>query len=210
MRYPPDHREKTRERILNAASVVFKRQGFQAGSVDDVMAEAGLTAGAFYAHFKSKDDLFTEALIRTLSQGRVVYGKDDESLQGKDRIRSIVKKYLSPAHRRLIDQGCPMPPLLGDLPRRSEVTRQAFQDVVSDIAASLSQHLSENQSAETSDEALAVLSLMVGGLSLSRAVSDSQLGDRILTSCRDLIDRLLDQSTSQEREPPTAESASRE
>jgi TetR/AcrR family transcriptional repressor of nem operon len=210
MRYPPDHREKTRQRILDAASIVFKRQGFQAGSVDDVMAEAGLTAGAFYAHFKSKDDLFTEALIRTLSQGRVLSGRDDESLQGEERIRSIVKKYLSPAHRSIIDRGCPLPPLLGDLPRRSEETRQAFQDVVSDLAANLSQHLPENQSAGTSDQALALISIMVGGLSLSRAVSDDKLGDRILASCRDLIDRLLDQSNTTNPELPTHDDASSE
>lgn len=61
---------------------MFRRQGFQAGSVDDVMSEAGLTAGGFYAHFESKDDLFAAALVDTLRQARIVYGKDDEQLEG--------------------------------------------------------------------------------------------------------------------------------
>jgi TetR/AcrR family transcriptional repressor of nem operon len=218
MRYSAGHREKTRSRILDAASVVFKRAGFQAGSVDDVMAEAGLTAGAFYSHFKSKDELFAEAFIQTLKNGRLVYGKDDESLAGADRIRAMVAKYLSPAHWRFIDKGCPMPPLLADLPRRSEETRRAFQDVVGEIAATLEPHLSaedlstekgqastgSDQTSKVPDQALALLAVMVGGLSLARAVSDEQFANRILSSCRHLIDTLLDhaQSKTDDRSEP--------
>ena len=128
MRYGADHKEKTRQRILDAAAVVFRRQGFQAGSVDDVMSEAGLTAGGFYAHFESKDDLFAAALVDTLRQARIVYGKDDEQLEGDERIASIAAKYLSPAHRKQVERGCAMPPLLADLPRQSPATRQAFEE----------------------------------------------------------------------------------
>jgi TetR/AcrR family transcriptional repressor of nem operon len=194
MRYPADQREKTRQRILDAAGIVFRRHGFQAASVDLVMTEAGLTAGAFYAHFKSKDDLFSETLIQALKQGRVVYGKEDDSLQGAARIRAIVARYLSPGHRQIVDRGCAMPPLLSELPRQSPETRQAFQDVFSDIVASLEPHLSQDQPSEKSDQALALLALMIGGLSLSRAVADADLADRILAACRTLVDTVLQHS----------------
>jgi TetR/AcrR family transcriptional repressor of nem operon len=194
MRYAADHKPQTRQRILTAAARVFRRQGFQAGSVDDVMAEAGLTAGGFYAHFKSKDALFAAALVETLRQGRVLRGTDnpqDEQLTGSARVRSIAGKYLSTAHRRLVEQGCPMPPLVSELTRQSPATRRAFEAVAREIAAALAEHLPGDKPAERSDQALALLALMIGGLSLSRAVADEALADRILAACRQLVDQSL-------------------
>src|SRR3954451_11867857 len=104
MRYPADQKQKTRQRILEAAAVVFRREGLQAGSVDKVMGEAGLTAGGFYAHFASKEALFTEMLVGAMRQARVLSGKEDEDASGVVRIRAIVARYLSPAHRRSIDR----------------------------------------------------------------------------------------------------------
>src|SRR4051794_7882832 len=106
MRYPADQKQKTRQRILEAAAVVFRRQGLTAGSVDKIMGEAGLTAGGFYAHFASKEALFTEMLIEALRPARVLSGKADEDVSGAERIQAIVARYLSPAHRRSIDRGC--------------------------------------------------------------------------------------------------------
>lgn len=191
MRYATEHKQQTRERILDAAATVFRRQGFCGGSVDDVMAEAGLTAGGFYAHFKSKDQLFAEALIRVLKQGRVVTGQDDESLEGPDRIRSIARKYLSSTHRELIDRGCPMPPLLAELPRQSDETRQAFQDILHSVAASLEPHLAQTGAAEPTEQAFAMLALLIGGVSLARGVADVKLSNRILAACRNLLETAL-------------------
>lgn len=201
MRYAADHKQKTRQRILDAAAIVFRRKGFAGGSVDDVMAEAGLTAGGFYAHFHSKDELFAEALLQTLRQGRVVYGKDDTNVAGAERVQAIARKYLSPAHRRMVDRGCPMPPLVADLARQSPATRRAFEKIVAEIMASLEPHLSTGEGTQEPDQALAILALMVGGLSLARAVADEGLADRILAACRQLIDSAI--STPKKRKRRT-------
>jgi len=208
MRYQKDQKDKTRQQILDAAAKVFRRHGFQAGSVDIVMKEAGLTAGGFYAHFESKAALFAEAILGTLAKGKVLYGKDTPELKGADRVRSVAGKYLSPLHREHIDRGCVLPPLLADLPRQEESVRSEFQKVLAEVASALQVSATEKRDQESSedraagpDEGWAVLAMLVGGMSLARAVADKDLSDRILLACRGLLDRSLGDSTA---EPETS------
>jgi TetR/AcrR family transcriptional repressor of nem operon len=202
MRYPADQKQKTRQRILDAAAVVFRRQGLQAGSVDKIMGEAGLTAGGFYAHFASKEALFTEMLIGALRQGRVITGKEDEDLSGAERIRAIVARYLSPSHRRSIDHGCLMPPLLPELPRAGERAQQAFEEVLGEFASALAPHLPGDDDSPRSDQALALVAVLVGGMTLARAVADEALAGRILTACRHLVDTALGLAAEPSKSPP--------
>ena len=206
MRYPADHKEQTRARIVAAAARVFRRQGFQGGSVDDVMAEAGLTAGGFYAHFDSKDELFAAALVETLRQGQTLSGKRDEGLSGTALVQSIARKYLSPAHRRLVDQGCPLPPLVSEITRQSPATRRAFQGAVDEVTRSLAPHFAAGKDAAGKndadpDRALAFMALLVGGMSLARAVADEETADRILAACRALLDDVLEPATTAPGKP---------
>src|SRR5688500_18168079 len=119
MRYPPGHKEKTRERILDAAATVFRRLGYQWAGVDAVMKEAGLTAGGFYAHFPSKEALFAQTLPYAMGQTRTLVGPDFDQLAGSEWVRAVAERYLSPAHRRLVDKGCPLPALLPEVARAS-------------------------------------------------------------------------------------------
>ena len=189
MRYPPGRKEETRCRILDAAGRVFRRQGFGAG-VDAVMAEAGLTPGGFYAHFESKEALFVEVLIGSLRAARLLRGEGIEATAGPDLVRTVVAEYLSPGHRRAVERGCVMPPLLAELPRRGDEARREFQDLLGEFAAALGRHLPGDQ-AEPEDEALALVALMVGGMTLSRAVADESLADRVLAACRGLAEAAL-------------------
>lgn len=206
MRYPKDQKDKTRQQILEAAARVFRRHGFQAGSVDVVMKEAGLTAGGFYAHFESKAALFAEAILGTLRNGTVVYGRDTPDLEGAERVRSIAGKYLSPAHREHIDQGCVLPPLLADLPRQEEAVRCEFEKVLTEAASGLAvPHAAEGDARSKSptdpDQGWAVLAMLVGGMSLARAVADKDLSDRILLACRGFLDRALGESSPEPESP---------
>jgi len=198
MRYPPDHRQKTYERILDAAAVVFRRHGYQASSVDQVMNEAGLTPGGFYAHFDSKEELFAQAFLKMLRQGRTLHGDAVEPLAGPARIQAIASRYLSAGHRKLIDTGCPLPPLLADLPRQSSEMRQAFQEVLREIAGEMASHVPAKSASPDADgdTSLALLAVMVGGMSLARGVADEALGDRILLACRKLIDAAVQSPTN--------------
>lgn len=197
MRYPPDHKQQTRARILAAALSVFRREGFAAAGVDGVMAEAGLTAGGFYSHFKSKNELLAAALTQALSDARVLRGLDDPSPAGAERVRAIVAKYLSPAHRRAMDRGCPMPPLLAELARQAAPARRVFEDALAELVASLAANLHETKSSPADDQALAMLSAMIGGMTLARAVADEALADRILSATRRMIESQLPS-----RDPP--------
>jgi TetR/AcrR family transcriptional regulator, transcriptional repressor for nem operon len=181
MRYPRDHKEQTRRRILDAAAAVFRKRGYQAAGVDAVMHEAGLTAGGFYAHFASKEALFAQTLPHALRQTRLLNGPDLDHLSGADWLRAVAAIYLSPTHRHMVEQGCPLPPLLPEVARASGEAKQAFEESLLEVAAKVAARLPQNEGG-----ALAVLALLVGGMTLARAVADESLSDRILSACRDL------------------------
>jgi AcrR family transcriptional regulator len=186
MRYPNEHKEKTRRRILDAAAVVYRRLGYHAGSVDKVMAEAGLTPGGFYAHFRSKDELFAQTLLHALGDQEAITGKRDAGLEGAERIRAIADRYLSPAHLRLLEQGCPMPALLSELSRGPAAARATFQSIVCTASGRLAPHLAN--AVDPTGRATALLALLVGGLAMARAVADETLAEKILADCRELVE----------------------
>lgn len=185
MRYPTDQKARTRERILSAAATAFRRHGYAGASVDLIMKEAGLTPGGFYAHFKSKRALFVEAFGRALTAAAAHLGKPTET--GPDFVRAFTGVYLSTVHRKAVAEGCPMPALLPDVPRAGAPARQAFERAVSNLAGLFASHLQPSDP----DEALALVALLIGGLSLSRGVADERLADRVLASCRALVERTL-------------------
>src|SRR4030095_7469554 len=102
MRYAPEHNQATRERILEAASRLFREHGIAAVGLAKIMAEAGLTVGTFYTHFKSKEALLREALLRSLDARHVEL---EQSLHGAD-LKMMVRAYLSPEHRDASGTGC--------------------------------------------------------------------------------------------------------
>jgi TetR/AcrR family transcriptional repressor of nem operon len=201
MRYPPDHKQQTRERILTAAIAVFRREGFAAAGVDGVMAEAGLTAGGFYAHFKSKNELLAAALVQALRDARLLRGLDDASASGSERVSRIVAKYLSPAHRKALERGCPMPPLLAELARQDVPARQAFEIALEELVKGLAGNLRQSKTHPADEQALAMLSAMIGGMTLARAVADEALADRILLATRRMIESQLPSSDRPRRAP---------
>ncbi len=186
MRYPTGQKEQTRQRILDAAAVVFRRLGYRAGSVDKVMAEAGLTAGGFYAHFPSKEALFAETLAHAMRQTRTLQGPAADQPGGPDWARSAIETYLCMSHRRRTEDGCPLPALLAEVGRADESARVAFEGVLGDVAGKLAAHLPPGRGAD--DRALALIGLLVGGMTLARAVADDALAERILAACRTFAD----------------------
>lgn len=171
-------------RILDAAAKVFRERGFAAGSVDDVMAEASLTAGGFYAHFESKEALLAEVFEHGTipSSQRLERGLEDSS--DREWVEAVIARYLSPAHRQQVVKGCPLPPLLAEVARGSEPAKQALEAFVRFVVERLEAHLPGDRSQTPRDQALAMLAIFVGGISLARAVADPSLSDEILAACR--------------------------
>jgi TetR/AcrR family transcriptional repressor of nem operon len=177
VRYGKDHKQATRQRIIETAGRRFKRDGIDGSGIATLMADAGLTNGAFYAHFTSKEDLVATAVADQLREQRASF-----SAQIPDRaaVEQFVRDYLSVAHRDNPQDGCPSAALLEEIGRCPDATKRAYTDgllaVIDDIAAHIAPHDPPSARVKT----LSVFAMMVGTLQLSRALADPQLADEVL------------------------------
>lgn len=177
-RYGREHKEATRRRILERAGHRFKGYGIDGSGIATIMADAGLTNGAFYAHFTSKEDLVTAVVVDQLRVQRERFGAGPW-----DRIRfeQFVRDYLSPAHRDNPVEGCPSAALLDEIARGSDATRRAYTDellaMFDDVAALI--QTPDREAARV--RALSLFASMIGTLQLSRALADRTLADDVLT-----------------------------
>ncbi|MEU8105639.1 TetR/AcrR family transcriptional regulator [Nonomuraea muscovyensis] len=177
-RYGKEHKQATRQRIIETAGRRFKRDGIDGSGISTLMADAGLTNGAFYTHFASKDDLVATAVADQL---RAQYANViEQAAPGIAGVEQIVRRYLSPQHRDSPDDGCPSAALLDEIGRCADETKQAYTDgvlvVIDGIAARLAP--ADPRSAHT--RILSVYAMMVGTLQLSRALADRRLSDELL------------------------------
>jgi TetR/AcrR family transcriptional repressor of nem operon len=176
-RYGKEQKQATRRRIIEAAGRRLKQDGIEGSGIATLMADAGLTNGAFYAHFDSKEDLVANAVAEQLREQRESF-----STQPPDRagLEQFVREYLSVQHRDNPEGGCPSAALLDELGRSTDATKRAYTDgllvVIDDIAARLAPDNPHLARVKT----LSVFALMVGTLQLSRAMADRQLADEVL------------------------------
>lgn len=187
MRYPKEQKAETRSRILNAAARLFRESGYDGVGVDAIMNEAGLTAGGFYSHFPSKEALFSEAMASALSPAGTLRTKNASRAAATgetEPLVTLIKGYLSRDHRDAVADGCPLPTLSADVARKSDATRERFEDQFLTFVEQIETLLPYGSETAT-DKALSLVAQCVGGLLLSRAVKDRKLSDRILKSCRD-------------------------
>ncbi|WP_410644008.1 TetR/AcrR family transcriptional regulator [Amycolatopsis sp. lyj-346] len=177
MRYGKEHKLATRQRIIETAGRRLKRDGIDGSGVATLMADAGLTNGAFYAHFESKEDLVATAVSEQLRGQREWL---TSFAPGRDGVEQMVRAYLSPEHRDHPEEGCPSAALLDELGRCTDPTKQTYTGsmlaVIDDIAARLEPRDPESARAKT----LGIYALLIGTLQLSRAVADPQLADSLL------------------------------
>jgi AcrR family transcriptional regulator len=177
VRYGKEHKQVTRQRIIETAGRRLKRDGIDGSGVATLMKDAGLTNGAFYAHFESKEDLVATAVADQLREQRERLAA---VAPGRAGLEQIVRAYLSPGHRDNPEEGCPSAALLDEITRCTDPTKQAYTDsvlaLIDDIAARLAPH--DPPSART--RTLSVYALMIGTLQLSRALADRQLADDLL------------------------------
>jgi TetR/AcrR family transcriptional repressor of nem operon len=177
VRYGRERKQVTRRRIIETAGRRFKAGGIDGSGIAALMADAGLTNGAFYAHFDSKDDLVAAAVADQLREQR-------ESLSaaapGPAGAEEFLREYLSIRHRDSPEDGCPSAALLDEIARSADAARRAYTDgvlaLIDDVAARMAPD--DPQSARL--QSLSIYALMVGTLQLSRALVDRQLADVIL------------------------------
>lgn len=178
MRYEKGHKDETRRRILDVASEQFRARGVAASGLAGIMAEAGLTNGAFYVHFDSKDDLVRSVLDDALTRREEVWKKRDEEDVG---LPDIIRGYLTARHRDEPGRGCPTAAMVAEVARQPAETRTTFTDKTAGTIARIAARL-RGAPEERQAQAIAIYALMVGSLQLARAVNDAALSDQILAS----------------------------
>jgi AcrR family transcriptional regulator len=178
VRYGKEHKSETRRRIIETAGRRFKQDGIDGSGVSTLMKDAGLTNGAFYAHFASKDDLVTTAIADQLKvQAESVVALAEP---GRAGLEQIVRGYLSPQHREMLGDGCPNAALLDEIARCTETTRQAYTDGVLILVEGIADRMAPEAPSSARVKALSLLGLMAGTLQLSRALTDSRLANELL------------------------------
>jgi TetR/AcrR family transcriptional repressor of nem operon len=176
-------KELTHQSILESAARLVRERGILGARVADVMEGARLTVGGFYAHFASKAELIDEALRQTGVRLREMLFERLGEKPEAERALLVLRRYLSPAHRDLQTEGCPLPAVVGEIatvaPQHRDVLRGEVEALAGGLGAQLlAPHLPRRQLA------LGLVALMYGGLGLARALRGTELSDEVLKACR--------------------------
>jgi TetR/AcrR family transcriptional regulator, transcriptional repressor for nem operon len=188
MRYSQDHKQATRERILEAAGRRFKQDGIDGSGVAALMSDAGLTNGAFYAHFASKEDLVANVLADQLRTQRQSFDAHPPDRAG---LEAFIRSYLSPEHRDQFADGCPSAALLDEIARRPNDTRDVFTDELMGVIDDIASRLDPTDAEASQTDALTIFGLMLGTLQLARALTDHAVSDQLLARGVDTAMKLL-------------------
>lgn len=179
MRYEKGHKGTTRQHIIDVASAQFREGGVAAVGIAGIMSDAGLTNGAFYNHFESKEDLVEAVLVNALG-GRKVGLR--ANLEAGKSLEETIRDYLSARHRDDPGGGCPTAALVAEIARHPKPTRDAFTGKIMEIVDLIATRAGKGSLRERRKRAMAVYGLMVGALQLARALNDRKLSDEILDS----------------------------
>jgi TetR/AcrR family transcriptional repressor of nem operon len=185
MRYSREHKLETHARIVKKASVRIRERGAHGIGVADLMKDAGLTHGGFYAHFDSREALVIEAFAYAMDRSTERWRKLAETTPPEKRMATIVESYLTPLHRDDPGHGCAVTALGAEIARESPKTRKAFAAKLEQMVDMLAEQMPDVPRKAARKQALATLSTMVGTLVLARIAGSGELSDEILGAGRD-------------------------
>ena len=185
MRYSREHKLETHARIVKKASVRIREKGAHGIGVADLMKDAGLTHGGFYAHFDLREALVIEAFAYAMDRSTERWRKLAETIPPEKRMATIVETYLTPLHRDDPGHGCAVTALGAEIARESPKTRKAFAAKLEQMVDMLAEQIPDVPRKAARKQALATLSSMVGALMLARIAGTGELSDEILGAGRD-------------------------
>jgi TetR/AcrR family transcriptional regulator, transcriptional repressor for nem operon len=187
MRYSKEHKQETHARIVKRASVRLREKGAHGIGVADLMKEAGLTHGGFYAHFDSREALVIEAFAYAMDRSTERWRKIAEQTPPDKRLASIVDTYLSPVHRDDPGHGCAVPTLGAEIARESPKTRRAFAAKLDQMIDMMADQILDLPRKAARKQAIAALTTMMGTLVLSRIAGSGEFSDEILSAGREAV-----------------------
>ena len=171
--------EENRQTVINVASRLFREHGFDGIGLKDLMAGAGMTQGAFYKQFDSKEDLIAQASRRALQEALGRWSASATS-RPDDPLSAVADFYLSEGHCAERSEGCPIVALGSDATRQGPDVRASFEAGIKEYLALLGGWIGGADRAEADGKAMAVLSTMVGAVLLARAVNDEEMTKQFL------------------------------
>lgn len=170
-------KEASHERIVQAAARAIRRSGYDGTGVADIMKEAGLTHGAFYAHFASREAMLAEAADRAGAESNAVAANVIAAAPPKEALRALAQVYLSKEHLADIETGCPLSALGSEMPRQSPEVRLAATRRIKEMVDLVARQFPDWGQPSAHERALVSLATLVGTLVLARAVDDACLSD---------------------------------
>jgi len=182
MRVSKQKAARNRKQILAAAARLFRENGIRATGVDSISQGAGLTHGAFYSQFESKEALAAEAIRLALCRSKRVWQRAAERQRRSDAFKSIVAGYLSREHRDSPGRGCVVAALGPSIARQPRRVREAFTRELEDAVDLLATLVPGNDAARRREDAIAAFACMTGALVLARAVADERFSGQILAA----------------------------
>ena len=185
MRISKEKAAENREKVVAAAAGLFRERGLEGAGIDALAEAAGLTHGAVYSHFKSKDELAAEAVRQALHQSMAEWLALTDGLAGAEAFEKLLKVYVSRSHRDHPAAGCSIAAIGGDAPRVTNDLRDVFRDGVAQLIDILTRVSDGATAADRRRTAIARAAAMMGAVVMSRAAaSDRALSDEILKSVR--------------------------
>lgn len=172
------HKEESRSRILDTAARLFALHGFERISIDQLMREAGMTRGAFYAHFNSKAELYSEAVVAAASRN------GDGLRELPLTLTELLAGYLSQEHLNGEGPKCPMAFLVTDVAHRDQQLRSTYTEVFRSFVEMLKPYMTASDDRQQRDNAMRTAVQMIGGMAIARALSDDALAELLLQACR--------------------------
>ncbi len=188
-RRPGTKKQETHDRIVRTAASAIRKHGFQGISVADLMEEAGLTHGGFYAHFESREAMLAEALDEAANDSLGRLSKVADGVAPEDALDTTVDYYLSDRHVDAVERGCTLAALGTETARQSPEIRRVATRRVRELADLIERQMSGWGKTARHEDALGVMSTIVGALLIARVVDDPKLSKDVRASAKRLVAR---------------------
>ena len=173
-------KEATHERIVETAARAIRRSGYNGTSVADIMKEAGLTHGGFYAHFASREAMLAEAADRAGAESVALSARIAATVKPEEALQALIHAYLSKEHVKSVEMGCPIAALGSEMPRQAPEVRRAATRRIKEMIDVVARQLPDWGQPAAHERALVTVATSVGALLLARAVDDPKLSDALL------------------------------
>ena len=187
MRYSKEHKQETHARIVRKASVRLREKGAHGIGVADLMKEAGLTHGGFYAHFDSREALLIEAFAYAMDRSMEYWRKTTAETSPEKRLALIVDSYLNTSHRDDPGRGCAVPTLGAEIARESPKARKAFAAKLEQMIDMIADQIVDVPRKTARKQATSVLATMMGTIVMARIAGNGELSDEILGAGREAV-----------------------